>query len=71
MCITRAESFGAAFETLNRSVEIVCSFHLEISDCGHDVRGGRQSNRRSGYHFQVEMGTETHLCEHGEKVTDR
>lgn len=51
------------FQALNCFVEIMCWFHSEISDCGHDVRGGRQSNRRSGYHLQVEMGTETHLCE--------
>lgn len=35
--------------------------HSEISGCSHDVRGGRQSNRRSGYHLQVEM-EQRHVC---------
>lgn len=37
--------------------------HLEISNCGHDVRSGRQGNRRSGYRLPVEMEWETRLCE--------
>lgn len=56
-----ADSFRTVFETLNCFLEIVCWFHSEISDCGHDVRGGRQGNRRSGYHLQVEM-EQRHVC---------
>lgn len=34
-------------------------FLSEISDCGHDVRSVRQSNRRSGYRLQMEQ---RHVC---------
>lgn len=56
-----SDCFRTVFETWDCFVEITCWFHSEISDCGHDVRGGRQSNRRSGYHLQVEM-EQRHVC---------
>lgn len=31
----------------------------EISDCGHDVRRGRQSSRRAEYRLQMEQ---RHVC---------
>lgn len=37
----------------------VCVFLSEISDCGHDVRGVGQSNRRCGYRLQMEQ---RHVC---------
>lgn len=37
----------------------VCVFLSEISDCGHDVRGVGQSNRKSGYRLQMEQ---RHVC---------
>lgn len=39
----------------------MCWFHSQISDCGHEVRGGRQGDRRSGDHLQVEM-EQRHVC---------
>lgn len=42
-------------------LETACRFHLEISDCGHDVRGETQSCSRSGYRLKVEM-EQWHFC---------
>lgn len=45
-----------------------CGILSEISDCGHDVRRGRQSSRRSGYRLQMEQ---RHVCVNvTEQLTD-
>lgn len=36
-------------------------FHLEISGCNHDVRNGRQSDRRSRTHLQADI-KQRHVC---------